>query len=368
MDAAAILKASRGVASQVVTLRKRQLDAYSKTSSLAQAVKSQTDRVTLTAKAASALSKRFSETSPQYDTQTPAPNASDTFPPIPSEEKDAGTSRAAPSKQGIEQDHFYQRSKANSVTEAAPQETLRIRQEKANEAPLPDGTIPPAGNLREALHRSNVANDPSPDRAKWLQRQSETQIPAETAEPPPPSPSTTDAGEAQELSVSQEQDVFYTPPQKSGLVLSALPRTKLPKNTEDWQGSDENVPDDGINQDVFYSSKSKPQSQARSAVQASPERDSISDDSYSQLFHSPKVASLLRGGPKKFSSPKDLGPASVTRNSNEQTNAEEQDQVSSTIRISPADAAPTNAIDVHDLAADVAKNDSVSTANATQVI
>ena len=48
LDAAAIFNASRRVAAKHVVLRKDQLDNYNKTSSLAHAIKNETDRVTLT--------------------------------------------------------------------------------------------------------------------------------------------------------------------------------------------------------------------------------------------------------------------------------------------------------------------------------
>lgn len=69
LDVAAIVKASRGVAAKHVALRQHQLDVYSKTSSLAKAIKSQTDRVTLTVNAASKLAERFNGPAPNHSTQ-----------------------------------------------------------------------------------------------------------------------------------------------------------------------------------------------------------------------------------------------------------------------------------------------------------
>ena len=57
VDAAKLFNASKSVAQKHIALRSSQWDAYNKTSSLAKAVKSQTDRVTLTAAAAIALSQ-----------------------------------------------------------------------------------------------------------------------------------------------------------------------------------------------------------------------------------------------------------------------------------------------------------------------
>ena len=52
IDAAKLFNASRSIVKQHINLRSQQLDVYSKTSILAKTVKNQTDRVTLTAKAA----------------------------------------------------------------------------------------------------------------------------------------------------------------------------------------------------------------------------------------------------------------------------------------------------------------------------
>ncbi|KZF22617.1 ABC1-domain-containing protein [Xylona heveae TC161] len=69
LDAAALLSASRSIAAKHVTLRSRQLELFSKTSSVAKAAKHQSDRVTLTFQAASALAKNFNER-PETDIST----------------------------------------------------------------------------------------------------------------------------------------------------------------------------------------------------------------------------------------------------------------------------------------------------------
>ena len=62
LDAAKLFNAARSVGKQHFVLRQEQWDVYSRTSSLAKAVKNQTDRVTVTANAAYELAKRFNET------------------------------------------------------------------------------------------------------------------------------------------------------------------------------------------------------------------------------------------------------------------------------------------------------------------
>lgn len=66
VDLAALVGAARGVARQHVALRSQQVEIYSQTSSLAKAVRSQTERITETAKAASILASRLNEEPPAW--------------------------------------------------------------------------------------------------------------------------------------------------------------------------------------------------------------------------------------------------------------------------------------------------------------
>jgi aarF domain-containing kinase len=61
IDAAKLLDAGSNVAKQHFVLRRQQWDVYTRTSTVAKAVRGQTDRVTVTAKAAVALARRFAE-------------------------------------------------------------------------------------------------------------------------------------------------------------------------------------------------------------------------------------------------------------------------------------------------------------------
>ncbi|KAI6790326.1 ABC1-domain-containing protein [Hortaea werneckii] len=72
IDAAKLFGASGNVAKQHLAVRRQQWDVYSRTSTLAKAVKNQTDRVTVTAAAAIELAKRFNETGPPWQQQRPA--------------------------------------------------------------------------------------------------------------------------------------------------------------------------------------------------------------------------------------------------------------------------------------------------------
>lgn len=367
LDAAAILRASRAVASKHVALRRSQLNNYNETSSLVKAVRSQTDRVTLTVQAASALPGRFNEAKPEYSTQT----------------QDAGVRRQSQSKtiqdgvgkakddtsekQGLEQDHFYQRSEENTAADPPPGSNLSVKQEKATRYPLPDGSIPTSPNVGEVgthdeVHYSDrplaeatkvpLTGDrhemgdglqptasgrtsiPDPadlsgphtaDRKMKSQREAEKQIPSVAAEPPP--------AKSSDLEVDQEQDVFYSASTSSKKVLSALPRVKIPKNTEEAQGSDEHISDAEINQDVYYSSSPKNQDQVVSRKQAIPEQENLTKDMYSGLFQSPRVAKMLGGQPKKDGPSSNLDLAGATDSSlNRSKPSEEKEQASSSMR------------------------------------
>lgn len=382
LDAAAIFKAARGVASKHAALRKHQLDVYSKTSTLAKAVQSQTDRVTLTVKAASALAERFNGPGAEYSTRA---SGADTFverspkPKKPTSESERTNSQQ---QEGLEQDQFYQKPEDNTTKEAVPQEGLEVKQTKSETRPLPDGSELPA----EPVDSRGTLDA---HEAKKSQRQAERQIPSQAAEPPPAAAS--DPATARNIGVSQsssvknqEQDVFYTQTTSSGQVLSALPRAKIPKNTEDVQASNEQVADEGINQDVFYSSEPEGQKQAVPESQAVPEQEQIPDEAYSEIFHSPRVARMLSGGRKKGNVSDGLELAGARKTPVQQMKpSTERDHVNSSARVpglekagepgSVDNAATSGASEgkgpehVHELANDVAKDATNVSADTSDV-
>ena len=355
LDAAAIFKASRTVAARVLARRKRQWDENSKTSTLSKAVKSQTDRITLTVQAASALADRFHGPGLAYSTKAGGASKVEKDSPVPSQTSVGGAAETFEQKRGLEQDHFYEKSQNNTTAETLHEDQLGIKQERANEIPLPDGSIPPLGaGDAQAKHDKDVFSDvplseaskqplsghdqapadslkpsssssssiPVPkveaqalsaNKARRLQRQAEKQIPSQAAEPPPteasdPASALSSVVETKDLGVDQEQDTFYTPSPKTGNVLSALPRVKLPKSTEDTQRSNPHVADGHINQDVFYSSDPVHGEGAVPQTQALPERDAPSEEMLSELFHSPKVAKMLKNQPHEGRSSKVVDP------------------------------------------------------------
>lgn len=342
LDAIALLKASRGVASHHLSIRLKQLDVYSKTSTLVKAVKSQADSAPRI-KLSSAL--RFRPSSSLASSQKPySCNADAKSEQIPSTESVRKPSGERGSTEGLEQDHHY-KPEDNSVADDVVSEDLEVQQEEAKRHPLPDGTIPTGeaavGKVsidREVFHQRPVTEplkqpleehtpsstnlepelsrrssipipdtgptdrpDLSSEDAKILQRQSESQIPSKAAEPPEKGAyemkSISSDGGA-ELGVGQEGDSFYRAPDSTSPVLSALPRVKLPKNMGDVQGGDSHIKDN-FNADVFYSSDVRHESAATSKQQTTHEPDEPSEEMVNQIFHSPRVSRIL-GSKGKF--------------------------------------------------------------------
>lgn len=143
LDAAKLFGAARSIAKQHANIRAEQWEIYSQTSSLAKAVKSQTDRFTVTAGAAYAIAKRLSETEagPVNVRSSRRDGAHDA--PIPRQES-RGTAQDGV-QGGLDQDHHYRPSEQNSAVDPAPQGELNVAQEKPGRYPLADGTIPSEG-------------------------------------------------------------------------------------------------------------------------------------------------------------------------------------------------------------------------------
>ncbi|KIW72976.1 hypothetical protein PV04_01132 [Phialophora macrospora] len=279
LDAVALLNVSKNIAVKHFDIRLGQAKVYSQSSSIAKAIR--TKGLPLLSTAVSRLASSQSSSKPQ--------------------------------KEGILQDHFYRPSAENTVSEPTSSGDLNVEQAKARRAPLPDGTIPPqdsaiggedgdgitfnkvpAGETAQHPVESQGAQDlhfksstkPNiagsmpfgslgSDQARKSQRQSEDQIPAQTAA----TPSAEDT--AEEFGVEQEQDVFYQPPDSSTPVLSALPRVRVPKTENDVQEGDSHI-EPGINADVYYHGSKR-------EVDA----DEPSEELLSQIFHNPRNARMF---------------------------------------------------------------------------
>lgn len=374
LDAAAMLRATRGVTSKYAAIQKHQLDIYSKTSSLTKVVRYQTGQSTLKEGAGSA----------------PKDYAPGKGTSVPSQASTNGGKKQLEKTPGMEQDHPYTKSEANAKVQPLPDSELGVKQEKAKSYPLPDGSIPPAkpditvprhdqdtlsettmiGLGQDSLtgkntginqlfcHRETSTPDSEakakktiPDRTREIQRGSEIQIPSVSAEPPTARlqyEATPQDSVAGRHAISPEQDVFHIRSSKATRVLSSLPRVRLPKVTGDAQGSDSHVPDDRINQDVFYSASSANQQQWIPEVQAVPEQEQPSDDMYSEIFHSPRVAKLLKRERKQDSAANHLNLRAVHDTPVEQARlSQEKDQESFNTR--PTGQDPSKTVNHHNV-------------------
>lgn len=290
IDAAKLFNASRSVAKQHINLRSQQLDVYSKTSTLAKIVKNQTDRVTLTAKAAVALAERFNGP-PLYTRSAGKEQTSRSQDePIPSKETVNSEDTHGRVKVGLEQDHHYDRSEQNAQTEPSPDEELGIKQEKLRRQPLPDGAIPPPGTILEwtkeplAQERQSMGQDEDDGIKPVTSRASAIPTPSKSTNAKP--------------------------------EYSSLPRAEIPKNTEDKQGSDEHVENGRINPDVFCStpeagqgSRQKEQMPHQAAI---PGQEQVPKDINTDVFRTARVARMLGGNPYKDKTRLDLKGASRT--------------------------------------------------------
>ncbi|KAK4961378.1 hypothetical protein LTR10_001868 [Elasticomyces elasticus] len=205
LDAAALLTTSSSIAKQHFILRRQQWDVYTRTSSLAKAVKSQTDRVTVTAAAAAELARRFQETGPVWEQQ----------------------------------------------------QTRRD-----------EGAVRSAENVVTGLGRDKEDGTLSSLRNRELQRESEEQIPANTAD-------------GQEPSSTLNPDTFPQRPVPEHNAspepgLSSLPRAKIPKHTS---SPPKTIPSNDLNQDTFPPARGSP--------------DPAEEGINTNIFNSPKVSKML---------------------------------------------------------------------------
>lgn len=385
LDAVALINASRAVASQHLSIRVKQLDVYSKTSTLAKALKRQRDTAAQTPLSSRLRSSSGGKTASSR--RTYSSKSGSTAEKIPSAESVQGKNDINNGLEGLEQDHSY-RSEDNSVADAVPNEESRVRQEKAKRYTLTDGTIPagkahagkykidqdvynqrpapepanspleqtgsPSASLEPESSRRSSIPDPdteiskhsrlSPHDAKTLQRQSESQIPSKVAEPP--------RHEAYEVEGStddgsRERDTFYQAPRSTSPVLSALPRVKLPKKTGDVQGGDSHIKEK-VNADVFYSSDTTGEGVATSEP---------SEEMVDQIFHSPRVARIL-GSKGQFGSLKPGNPSSLQRRSAVLGQGKDKDVTSNPNagEFKPAPWAKGKESDIVKLAADIEKD------------
>jgi aarF domain-containing kinase len=329
VDAAKLFNASKSVAHKHIALRSSQLDAFNKTSTLAKAAKDQTDRITVTAAAAIALSKRFSEDAPAYaraaaNQATGTPRQHEDIPRKDTVRRDV---HAPGAKEGLEQDHHYDRSEQNSATRPPPETDLEIEQEEAQRRPLPDGTIPSAGVTLEQEEKGQdtfserlvpeAPKEPLVDDQHGQTRQDEKGIePIESDESTIPLPGkprgdttanfetipshandlqqSSKSSRLENLQEGHDRDVFYSRSVESQPAPSSQPQSQIPAHTGTSQAGDEHVDDKQLNQDVFYSAPETGSQQTNSQQDAVPKEENLPDGINTDVFHSKRVADMLK--------------------------------------------------------------------------
>ncbi|KAF9734081.1 hypothetical protein PMIN03_003097 [Paraphaeosphaeria minitans] len=361
IDAAKLLNASTGIAKQHLKLRSQQLDVFTKTSSLARAAKNQTDRLTLTLEAARVLSQRLNEEAPNYASAAVRQATGSQHTDGPRRENAKGETPREEPKTGVEQDHHYDQSAKNTKAAPPADGELGVRQEDAERAPLPDGTILSAGvtledetrgqdtfserpvpkapkaPLAEGHHaklRDDEGMRPVGSRASTIpmsgkpagasgakimaademgaQHEQSDQIPSHANEPYHPS----SAPRVQQLQEGHDRDVFYSRSVESKPTSSPPPKTQIPRYGETHQQSDVHVRDEQMNPDVYYSVAEPEQEQMqredipqRIAV---PEQESVPEGINTDVFLTTRYKKMLGGNPYKQKPRLDLKGAART--------------------------------------------------------
>ena len=349
LDAITLLRVTRNIAAKHFEIRVAQADAYTKTSSLVKALRSQT------APLADAVVQNFRAAQSQLPVRAFSQDHRSFV------KRSEGGQRSV--EDGLNQDTHYEPPKQQAHNQSK-QPDLEVEQKDAARYPLPDGTIPPehttsqsiAGDGESFSRTSRVEHSQRPladqdhpgrpslevkssrlstrrnfetsrgslssEEKKILQRQSETQIPAQPAEPPKPEAYNVQnaAGDVAEFGVEQEQDVFFQPPDATSPVLSALPRIRVPKIEWDIQGGDPHVPN-GLNADVYYSGSSS--------------LSQPSEEMMAQIFQSSRIARMLGKSPKGALT---FARAFHTQQVRRQKAKEEQDSIQSLAEDIAADA------------------------------
>ncbi|KAL9612754.1 MAG: hypothetical protein Q9167_002694 [Letrouitia subvulpina] len=333
LDALAVFKALRSVVTRHTALRQDQLDAYNKSSSLAKVARSRAAQFPRILRATSALKDSING-SAQKTTIPTSSTSRLAHDRVPNYKNAKGTLENNDEPEVFAKGNSHESLEEMTNVENSPKS---VNQSNAKESPAASGrSVPqirtaayktqPLGaavsqkpetdfyekpikdaekdidnsNPTAFSHTSSASQGLSAEKARKSQWQAEKHIPSQTAEPPPVATSEPDKAEVSnnsELDIDRvkEQDIFYSPSTETNNALSALPRVKVPRNTEDKQQSDKNVPDEQINQEVFYSTVSNGQGEARSEKQGASEKKQLPDEMLTELFHSPRAAKLLQG-------------------------------------------------------------------------
>lgn len=307
LDGVALLKASTAVASKHIALQRHQMNVYERTSSISRLFKSEIERVTSIVKSIPGNATKMGVSQTGVD------------------EKIAPFEK----KFGLGKDHRYKKLEPYANVQPLSISELDVEREIGKSQFLQDGASSPIEStknasgienrtssdlLRSGLGRGTlISNDEgiekvlqpvspvrdaipvpgiqsallSPDDGRDLQKHDEKDIPSTFAE-------------AQTVSSEVLQDVFYTPTRETSQVSSSLPPVKLPMVPEHTQELYGRVSSEVSNQDALHSAVMKQTNRTPIPEgQAVPEQQQPSDKIFPAIFHSPRVAKMLRGKPKR---------------------------------------------------------------------
>jgi aarF domain-containing kinase len=308
LDAAKLFSAGRSVAKHHLAIRKDQWQLYTRTSALAKAVKSQTDRVTVTAGAAVELAKRFNEKE-QIRRDSPQPR-----------------------------EYGGRGPSGNDWVKERMNEVASNAQASAREA----GLDSVASGISQA--RGQTGDDGT---LASLRRGHEVRDISGASIPPRPSVSV--------QTQSAGQDTFNERPITGAPDVEehgSKPSARLPEHAETYPEG-ERIEEKELNQDVFPS--------PTESAEASPE------GVQTNIFHSPRVARVLgEAGPqlknpygkRQKMAPKphpDMVQWTKTENQQETVRTVEQPSAQTEPKVVEAKAQPKDD-DLHDLAASVASD------------
>ena len=297
LDVAAIFNASRGIAVKYFAYRKGQLDLFNKTSSLAESIKSQTEKATLTLEAALALNRRLRETTTRFSSQRKDTHSYQQPANDPSKARDSSISPQGASV-GSEPNRYEKQSTTKAAIQA-DNSVVKQEQDVGGRSPF------------EEQRLSHVA--PLED-LKGLQKQTQKYIPSQNDKPLPTSHSDSDPVYDRSLPAEQIQNVSLDQPTMTGPALSALSYNEYLENTKGEQPKDDLSADKTVSQEDVYSPR--PTGEQRIVQQSDPTNEAaeLTEEPYAELFKSSKVAKKLRGTGKYLANP--VRPASCRPASN----------------------------------------------------
>ncbi|KAJ0413867.1 ABC1 family-domain-containing protein [Aspergillus carlsbadensis] len=258
LDAIQFLNVTKSVATKHLALHQRQLDVFTRTSSLTKGIKSQTDGLILTARAVAELAKRFNDSPPAHSTTRSEPS-----PPTQADQFRVET-QIPSSVAGASMDI------GPGNLDVSPQQEEFYR---PSTEPAADSVGTPRVIVPRATNDTQVGLDKD--------------INADVFRSPVAAPSVAAGG----IAISPQQEESYQPSPKPAATPTGTPKVQVPQATSNTQ---EGI-DKEINSDVYQSPVG--------AGETATEPQDLSEDMMKDIFHSPRVARVL--------SPKAPGPDKV---------------------------------------------------------